>query len=546
MGQRLLMYTDNVDEPSQVKCVQPAGAGSVVIVATSSDLDELIADGAFSVPVRPMVYGEARELLTAVLSPVRPMPTGSEIRELAEACGGLPVALNVCAAQLVLHPRMTVRDLLARINAASDRLSGLPKIGGHSVWATFEMAYRELEAPLGEFYRRLGLFPGLSLTAAPAARLAEVRLEDASEYLEELGRRHLVEADRRDRYSIHSLVHDHMRTTTTRDDDEPTRHRVVASLADWYLRVLRSADEAVVQDRMRLSPHTMSSPAGAPELSSPSDSFAWFEEERRNVLSVMELAVEHELHEVVWQCAEALWPLCSTQSCYGAWIRADQLGVQAANACGDLAAESSLRAQLARAHAELGDHRQASREINEAFSGAFESGHALLCASVTESSGVCALLADDIERALEAFGQAYEQMDRLGVHRGVAIIDYLRAKALIRTDRPDDALAALDAAEARFAELDDRVSLGKVGRRRCEALLAMGLHSEASAEAEKAARVLQALGMSVHQAEVRRVWGSALRAAGRSQAASKQLREAYQLLRAAGHPEADRLEAELG
>ena len=544
-GKRLLMFADNVADPAQITLTKPSGSGSVVIAASDLRLEELVHTGAHQLPVEPLDLPGAESLLQEKLVPDRPMPSPKEIRELIELCGGLPIALNVCASRLVARPELAVRELLDGIRSASDRLAALPEAGPHSVRAAFETAYEALEPDCRVLYRRLGLHPGPSFTAAAAARLARTDPDDAAGRLEALRDRHLVVVEGGGRYSVHSLLHQHMQATVKRDDDPQTRRRLVAALADWYLGVVRSADRAIVEERLRLSELEVGPPAGAPTLGSVDAALKWFSEEHDSVLAVMAVARDHGMSDRVWAFAEALWPLVSNQKRHAEWMAADELGIEAARISGHPAAEARLRSHLARAHAEQGDHSAARAEMEEAAVAADAAGVPALSASVAEFGGVCALLAGDTEAALAAFDSTREQMAGLGNARGVALADYLRAGALVESGRHELALAALDRAEPVFETRGDPVSVGKVGRRRGEALIALGRGEEASEALAHTAALLEEHGLELQLARVQELRAKASQLLERTDEAREHLRQAHRLLRELGHTDADRLEAEL-
>ena len=544
-GKRLLMFADNVADPAQINLTKPSGSGSVVIAASELRLEELVHRGARRLAVEPLGDGGAESLLREKLVPERPMPSREEIRELIELCGGLPIALNVCASRLVARPELTVRELLDGIRSASDRLAAMPEAGPHSVRAAFEAAYEALDPDCRVLYRRLGLHPGPSFTAAAAARLAQIGPEDAARRVEALHDRHLVVAEGGGRYSVHSLVHQHMQASVERHDDPPIRRRLVAAVADWYLGVVRRADRVIVEERLRLSELKVRPPAGAPQLGSVAAALKWFSEEHDSVLAVMAAARDHGMSDRVWAFAEALWPLVSTQKRHAEWMLVDKLGIDAARTCGHPAAEARLRSHLARAHAEQGDHGAARAEMEKAAAAAETAGVPALSASVTEFGGVCALLTGDTEAALAAFDSTREQMAGLDNARGVALADYLRAGALVESGRPEPALAALDRAEPVFETRDDPVSVGKVGRRRGQALIALGRGEEASEALAHTAALLEEHGLELQLARVQELRAKASQLLERTDEAREHLCEAQRLLLELGHTDADRLQAEL-
>ena len=542
---RFLILADNVEEPAQINAAKPSGPGSLVVAVGASQLRDLVFGGAHPVPVEPLSNDEATALVKDRLEPDRSMPPENVMAQLIKLCAGLPLALNVCASQLVLRRDLTAEDLIDEISNASDRLRALPAGSSHSVEATFEAAYAALPADAQHLYRRLGCHPGTSLGAPIAAVAAECTFADAVERLEALRERHLINADPRGRFAIHPLVHDHMTLTARRDDHHDARQRVARAVVDWYLGVLHRADRAMVRERLRVSQRRVDLPPTAPEFGSQRSALEWFDNERRNVLAAMQQAEDHGLHRDAWDFAEALWPLLQARRCYSEWIDADTIGIEAAMADGEPAAEARLRSHLARAHAELGEYGSARSELESAALAARLADQAALAASVTEFAGVCALIEHRWSDALEALESTRQQMEALQNRRGVALADYLRGRALVGLGRPRDALDALDAAAPPLAEYEDTVSLAKARRCRAEALLALDDRVAAHDELAAVEQVMNGLRLDLDLARLHELWAELLQREGHEAAATERLRKSYRCYTQIRHPDAERLELRL-
>ena len=542
---RFLILADNVEEPAQIDAAKPNGSGSLLVAVGTSRLGDVVIAGAHPVPVDPLKEDEAVALVKDRLEPDRSMPPDDVTAQLIKLCAGLPLALNVCSSQLVLRQELTAEDLIDEISNASDRLRALPAGPGHSVEATFEAAYAALPADAQHLYRRLGCHPGISLGAPVAAVAAECSFADAVERLEALRERHLIDAEPRGRFAVHPLVHSHMTLVARRDDDPDAHRRVVGAVVDWYLGVLHRADRAMARERLRLSQRQVVLPPAAPEFGSHESALEWFDSERQNVLAAMQLAADHGLQRDAWDFAEALWPLLQARRCYSEWIDADTIGIEAAMADAEPAAEARLRSHLARAHAELGDHERARSELRSADLAARLAGHAALVASVTEFAGVCALIERRWSDALEALESARQQMEALQNRRGVALADYLCGTALVGLGRPRDALEALDAAAPPLAEFDDTVSLAKVRRCRAEALLALDDRDAAHEELTEAERVMNGLRLDLDLARLHELWADLLLREEREAAATERLHKSHRCYTQIGHPDAERIEMRL-
>lgn len=544
VARRLLMFIDNADTPAQVQAALPVGRGSVVVVASNSELDELVRDGARRIVVHPVRREAGREVV-AVMAGEGRVDDSAATDRLVELCEGLPIALAACGSQLALRQFLSPDDLVREIESAHDRLAAVSAPDTLSADAVFETAYGALDERLAGFYRLLGLYPGASVGTGAAAALAGVDLSDAEECLEALRRAQLVTEVARGRYEIHGLIRLHMDRASRRDESAERRDVAVERVITWYYRCCRAADFAVQRDRLRLSTGPSESPVGGPELDSPAHSYEWFQSERHNVLAAIRAAEEREMHELVWQFAEALWPLCATQKWYRAWVDSQQAGVRAAVSLGAASAEARVRSQLARAYAELGRHRESREEIEAAHRAARRSSNEVLEASIWEFDGVCAMAANDYDVAEVALSDAHDRMVLAGSARGAALSDYYLAKTRIDSGNAASALELLTRAGPAFVDVNDSVNVARVELRRGEALSATGQFNAAIEVLSQVVSSLDTLGLRFELAEAYQALAIASAAAGRGADALMARQQAYQLYRLLNHPRAEDVETGL-
>jgi hypothetical protein len=94
VSKRLLIMLDDVGQSAEVEPLLPAGAGSVVVVTSNSNLEELLYRGAELIELEPLPEAESRRLLgdmagaSASVFEDDPHATGV----LVSMCGGLPIA----------------------------------------------------------------------------------------------------------------------------------------------------------------------------------------------------------------------------------------------------------------------------------------------------------------------------------------------------------------------------------------------------------------------------------------------------------------------
>ena len=159
---RMLVVLDDARSAEQVRPLLPGSPGSVVVVTSRYGLGGLVArDGAVHVALDVLTPDEAYALLRRMLGRRRVDADPEAAGELARLCGHLPLALRIAAANLTLHPELTVADHVAEL-AADDRLSRLRVDGDEetAVRVAFDLSYAALPAEASRLLRLLGLVPG--------------------------------------------------------------------------------------------------------------------------------------------------------------------------------------------------------------------------------------------------------------------------------------------------------------------------------------------------------------------------------------------------
>ncbi|MGW5679903.1 NB-ARC domain-containing protein, partial [Streptomyces sp. NPDC003860] len=351
---RMLVVLDDVTRPAQVTALLPQGAGSAVLATSTWRLGELVLDGAALLPLDVLDAESALELLSALCGRQRIADEPEAAAGLVELCGGLPLALRICGARLLVHHRLTIASLVAELADEQSRLSRISVSSAHeerTVSAALELAYRDLPDAAARMYRALGHVPGPSFDTAVAAVAAGLgSTAEAQGALDVLETASLLLLTDDRRYALHGLVRLHARDAARAFDppgtDRETTHRVVGH----YLALAGAADRAVRVDRLRIA-EPSDPPAAGPfdEAANPArDAISWLEAERTNILAVLRAAAGFGLNRPVWQLAEAFTVLFFHHRHLADWRESLELGAEAARLDGTAAAEARLRSLLSR------------------------------------------------------------------------------------------------------------------------------------------------------------------------------------------------------
>ncbi|WP_327305339.1 NB-ARC domain-containing protein [Streptomyces sp. NBC_01298] len=515
-GRRMLLMLDDVSDPAQVRALMPQGAGSALVVTSSSArLTELFADGAVPLDLEPLDTAGAL-LILADRCGERVIAAEPEAAErLVALCGGLPVALHIVAARLLTTRRLTLAGLAGELADETRRLTAMSLRGERtvSVSAVFDSAYRQLEPAEARLYRLLGRLPGRTFDAATAAAAAELDARETEELLDVLQDARLLEYEPagpagQGRYHLHDLVRLHARERAAAEEgpeEGAAAHRnLVERVARHYVVRVGHADRAVRAERLRIAdfdpgPEPSPFPGGA---DGRAQALEWLEAERAGIVALLREASALGLRTPVWQLAEGFTALFLYRRHLGDWRESLELG--AAAAAEDLvpAAEARLRSMLSRPLMDLGELGRARAELNKAVACAEVAGRTVLRASVMEFLG---RYLDRVEpaRAIEAYERSLALNTEAGEARGAAIALLFLGCAQDAAGDPAGALETLTRAREAFlagAEPDRRmaaraaIALGRAHDR-------LGESARAVAVLRQAVRVLAGQGAAHYEAE---------------------------------------------
>ncbi|MFJ7268957.1 NB-ARC domain-containing protein [Streptomyces sp. NPDC099050] len=559
-GRRMLLMLDDVSDPAQVRALMPQGAGSALVVTSSSArLTELFADGAVPLDLEPLDTASAL-LILADRCGERAIGAEPEAAErLVALCGGLPVALHIVAARLLTTRRLTLAGLAGELADESRRLTAMSLRGERtvSVSAVFDSAYRQLQPAEARLYRLLGRLPGRTFDAATAAAAAELGVRETEALLDVLQDARLLEygeageAGRagEGRYHLHDLVRLHARERAEAEEGPAAHRDLVERVARHYVVRVGHADRAVRAERLRIAdfdpgPEPSPFPGGA---DGRARALEWLEAERAGIVALLREASALGLRTPVWQLAEGFTALFLYRRHLGDWRESLELGAAAAEEDLVPAAEARLRSMLSRPLMDLGEAGQARAELDKAVACAEVAGRTVLRASVMEFLG---RYLDRVEpaRAIEAYERSLALNTEAGEARGAAIALLFLGCAQDAAGDPARALETLTRAREAFlagAEPDRRmaaraaIALGRAHDR-------LGESARAVAVLRQAVRVLAGQGAAHYEAEALLVLADlAERPGGDRAGLAADLSRALEIHEAGGSPLAESLRERL-
>lgn len=245
-GRRLLVLLDNVQDSEHVRPLLP-GSGVVVVVTSRTELRGLVTrEAASRVGLDQMSPQESVALLERRLTGAA---SRSDLLELADMCGHLPVALAVAAERVGRdsHSDRPIAALSAQLRDRKRRLDALTSWEDDpltSVRAVLDWSYQALDDDSAHLLRHLGLYEAPRISAGAAAALAGVDVDGVARPLDRLADCHLLSPRGGGWYVMHDLVCDFAAETVAEVESDAERAAATRRLRSWFLHSARSARDA--------------------------------------------------------------------------------------------------------------------------------------------------------------------------------------------------------------------------------------------------------------------------------------------------------------
>ncbi|GAB7051312.1 AfsR/SARP family transcriptional regulator [Catenuloplanes indicus] len=357
-GRRVLVLLDNARDDDQVRPLLPGTAGCAVLVTSRSYLGGLSVDeDARSVGLDVFRDADALGYLRSRLGAARVDAEPHAAAEIVRVCGGLPLALAICAAWAERSPAYTLATVVSELRRR-DGLDAFATVNvGRDVRTVFSWSYRRLGADAAELFRRLGRHPGPDVALATAISAAGRTSSETLGLLGELTDAQLLSEFRPGRYAAHDLVRAYALEISSAGEEPLARildhylHSVIAGarLANPYRRQREPGPPAA-----GVVPYT---PVDVP------DAVAWFDAERENLGAALYAADRAGLDEYVWL-------LCWGMNGFlldhlGRWDEAipyARTALASARRRGDVWWRGYLHNVLGNCYHRGGDHERAHRE----------------------------------------------------------------------------------------------------------------------------------------------------------------------------------------
>jgi tetratricopeptide (TPR) repeat protein/transcriptional regulator with XRE-family HTH domain len=546
-GKRMLLVLDNARDGAQVRPLLPGSPACCVIVTSRRSLTTLIASqDAHLLTLDVLTEAGARELLSRRLGPERVLGEPEAVDELIGLCARLPLALAIAAARAAAAPAHPLSALAGELRQEQGRLDALDTgDAATSARAVFSWSYQSLSDQAARMFRWLGLHPGPDISAAGAASLAGVGLDEARATLKELTWAHLLVEHAPARFACHDLLRAYAAEQARRSDGDDDRRAAIHRMLDHYLHTGHDAARLMQPQRgsLALAP---AQPGVTPEpLADHDQALAWFKAEHHVLLSAITLAAETRFDTCAWQLPWSLATFLDWQGHWHDWAATQRIALAAVTRQDDRAAQAMVRRAFAAACIRLADYDEAHAHLTECLSIYAQLGDGAGESRIHRDLGNLFEYQDRYDEALDHAEQALRLSQAVSDKTGQAaaltnagsyhaMLGHYQ-QALVYSHQALDLHRELG---ARYGEAHTWLGIGYIEHH-------LGSFNEAAASHQQALTLFRELGDRVYEATALAYLGDTHHAYGNRPAARDAWRQALAILLDLQHPDADKLRAKL-
>ncbi|MFJ8026315.1 tetratricopeptide repeat protein, partial [Streptomyces sp. NPDC096311] len=246
-SERLLVVADNASSAAQVKPLLPPAPHGMIVTSRKA----LPGIGRLR-SLHQLQPEDAVGLLDLALREADPSDQRVEgdkeaAERIAVACGCLPLALQIVAAQLVQDPGQPLAERAQRLASGEGRLDSIND-GERDLRTVFDQTLNSLLPQQQDLFRMLSLNAGPDISTAAATALTHQTETVTDNQLSQLAATHLIaRSSVRGRWQMHDLLGDYayeksrahcQDNRTARRKYEQARQR----LTDYYIRLAENAD----------------------------------------------------------------------------------------------------------------------------------------------------------------------------------------------------------------------------------------------------------------------------------------------------------------
>ncbi|MGC7096876.1 BTAD domain-containing putative transcriptional regulator [Amycolatopsis lurida] len=543
-GARMLLLLDNAHDADQVRPLLP-GSGNLVVVTSRSQLRGLVArEGAHRLALGSLDHRGATALLAGSVGHSRLAAEPDAVAELADLCGGLPLALALAGERASRFGGMSIAGIVEELRDQRSRLDTLrdPHDAGTDLRAAFSWSYKALRPAAAKLFRLLGLHPGVDISLSAAAVLCGRPVRETRDLLDQLASAHLLNQPRADRYQFHDLLRVYATERLEESESPEEQERCFRRLLDWYLCTAAEANSQV-------RPDLRTEDVVLPEVDGPAVSFpdraaatAWYLGERSTLVALVAAAARRGWSTRAWQVSWLLRGFNAERHDIDDWIEMARHAVEVAEAQRDRLGLQYAANNLGTALLRASRTDEALVVLEQGLAAAPEGGNALSVAILSNLAGAY-YLREEYEESYRYSSAGVEAARRSGDQTYVAHAELNLSASCIGLGKFDDAAEHAKNAQDAFLAVGDQYHSALAKGNYAEALGRAGRYDDAMENALRALGSLREMGADYGTIDVLITLGQIQHAMDEREGAGGYWREALGTCVRLNDPRADEVRA---
>jgi tetratricopeptide (TPR) repeat protein len=464
---------------------------------------------------------------------------------LVGLCVRLPLALSIVAARAATQQALPLSTLVHELQDERDRLDVLD-LGEADLdlRAVLSWSYDELSPEAARVFRLLGVHPGPDIDLHACAALAGVPVSRARALLREITSAHLLTEHAPYRFRFHDLLRVYAAERAGDGAHEAEKNDATERIIAYYLNVALLADRHIQPCRDGPVRHeALKLAGGPPAITTYRTAAEWFAAEQATLLSVVDLAAEHD-GSSAWRLAWACTTFLRRTGRRHERVAVHRTALAAARRSGDRLGEVVAHRHFAIAIARLGGHDEALAHLSDVLrlSETFDDPGVhqihLAIARVLEPRH---RYFEALEHAQKAWDLVRDGKNRLG--QADALTTTGRQQAML--GRYTEALADCERALALYTKLGHREGQANVLMNIGYGEQGLGLHARAIMSYERSVALDRELGDRYWEAFALDHLGDAHRGTGAHDQARRSWQEALDIFQSLRYPDTERIRGKL-
>ncbi|MEC3980454.1 AfsR/SARP family transcriptional regulator [Amycolatopsis sp. H20-H5] len=358
----ILVVIDNARDHQHVTELLAAGKRSRTIVTTRAAATMPAVAGGQVLALRPITLEASLEVLRSVIGVERTKGEPFAAAKLMAACGGIPLAVRLVAAQAQLNPGASLEDLVVRLGSASAMLGAKPE-GETTLRDSLALSYAPLSAEAARVLQISALHPGPAIALEVIPFLSGLPASLAHEAVDELLRGSLLDPLPENRFHLHDLVRAFALERAVEELPAAEVSAVRERLLGWLLAAARLCDRALRSGRELPDDLLAAEGAPLPGPANEADGRRWFENEHNVLLAVLDSPDFTPFSTYRWRLPLAL---CCYHTRNGPWPTAERLLTSACEITKDELDEPERTRYQAVCHRVLGNIQRKLRKFGTA------------------------------------------------------------------------------------------------------------------------------------------------------------------------------------